>query len=157
MATVMKVEWAEPAPRTRVEAERLALLDRWTASLGSDSVPHFLRQEVMVLAGIKDSDWRWLEYNRFVEGTVLPDESYRRYSVKEIRAIRLAIRLKKGNVRRSNKLSPRALSNFIKLEVNLFLSRPPIQATLPLDIAEAAAIRDMAQRRTHQAHGDHPA
>ena len=131
MALVANSPWHEPAPRTKKEQDRLEKLHRYETMIG-DSEPIFLRAVVMELAGMTDSDWRWQEYtkNRFIEGAVLPGSKYRKYSVHEVRAIRLALRLKRQGVR----------NHMIKVEVNQFMSRPPVQATLPLHVLDHLAM-----------------
>ena len=136
MASLLRA-WDEPTPRTKTEQTRLQLLDKWEETIGQDT-PQFMRQEVLFLAGLNDSEWRWVEMHRFVEGTVLQGETYRRYTVKEVRAIRMAVRIKRQNAKRTRKLSARALSNHIHLAVNGFLGRSPIQDQTPLDLAVLA-------------------
>jgi len=133
MATALRYPWDEPRPRSRIEEQRLASLQEHERLMGADT-PIFRRSDVMELAGLSDADWSWaVTYNKFVTGTEdprlsRPDRSstrraYRLFSVREVRALRMAKRLRAQGVR----------NHLIKVYVNQYLNRPPVQATFPVD------------------------
>jgi len=131
--------WDEPRPRSRAEEQRLRSLQAM-AELVGDQTPVYRRADVMELAGLTDADWSWaVTYNRFVEGTIPEGETYRRFSVREVRALRMAKRLRRRGVR----------NHLIKVIVNQYLNQGPEQATLPLD----GPLDDNPPRRAAVAHG----